>query len=392
LSRSKLADNSDAYLVAKRVQPCGDLCQWRGSLVIPLRDVDGTLHSLQFIDAQGEKKFLPGGRVAGCFFALPDSGTDSLVICEGYATAASITDATGLPAVAAMNCGNLLAVATALRAQFPQRDIIIAGDNDQFTENNPGVAKATAAAKGIRARLAVPQFLDTATQPTDFNDLAKLEGISTVKAQIEKATTPKETDEEIYARLAKLPPAQYDRQRQSEAERLGIRVTTLDAEVDARRPSARPLQGSDAGIETITPWDHPITGAELLDTLRATYRRFMVLPAYADVLLAVWTLHTYIFDKFSFTPFLAFPTYFVARARVWQKHAGGTHATLVRERHYPWRNERGGNVSAHRVTATRPAPRRMGHVAGGNTTRHSERAEYRVQVQWRLYNLRRRRP
>jgi len=189
LSRSAPADGSHAYLANKGVQPHGELRQWRGKLVIPLRDAGDELHSLQFIGADGSKLFLAGGRVAGCFFALPDNGTAALVICEGYATGASIVEATGLPTVAAMNCGNLLAVATALRAKWPQRDIIIAADNDQLTKGNLGVTKATEAAKAIYARLAVPYFKDTSTKPTDFNDLAKLEGSHAVKDQIEAGMT-----------------------------------------------------------------------------------------------------------------------------------------------------------------------------------------------------------
>jgi len=185
LSRSKPADAGHPYLVAKRVRPHGELRQWRGKLVIPLRDSEGDLHSLQFIGPGGSKLFLAGGRVAGCFFALPDASAAVLVICEGYATAASIAEATGLPTVAAMNCGNLLAVATALRGKWPQRDIIIAADNDQWTDGNPGVTKATRAAKASHARLLVPQFKDTTTKPTDFNDLAQLEGNNAVKDQVE---------------------------------------------------------------------------------------------------------------------------------------------------------------------------------------------------------------
>ena len=54
------------YLSAKRVQPFGDLREYRGTLVLPLRDIDSELQSLQFIGPDGSKKFLTGGRVGGC--------------------------------------------------------------------------------------------------------------------------------------------------------------------------------------------------------------------------------------------------------------------------------------------------------------------------------------
>src|SRR5260221_14777518 len=122
-----------------------------------------------------------------------------------------------------MHCGNLLAVAQYLRSRNPQREIVVAEDNEKFTHGNPGLTKATEAIKTIHAKLAVPDFPDTRTHPTDFNDLCQLEGIDTVKKQIDGATTAKESDGESFERLAKLPLADYDRCRETEAKRLGIR-------------------------------------------------------------------------------------------------------------------------------------------------------------------------
>jgi putative DNA primase/helicase len=104
LRRSKPAGIGHLYLVAKAVKPTGDLRQYRGALVLPLRDADGRLHSLQFIGPHGTKRFLSGGRVAGCFFMVADKPDGSLIIGEGFATVASIAEATGLATVAAMNC------------------------------------------------------------------------------------------------------------------------------------------------------------------------------------------------------------------------------------------------------------------------------------------------
>ena len=222
------------YLDRKGAAAFGDVREYHGALVLPLRDVEGTLHGLQFISRDGEKRFLRGGRVAGCFFALAQNPYGPLVIVEGYATGASVHEATGMATVCAMNCGSLMTVAEALRAKSPERDIIVAADDDQWTDGNPGITKATAAAKAIQARLAFPQFKDLTTKPTDFNDLNALDGLATVKAQIESATTPKETTDDIINRLAELPPAEYDQCRKAEAEKLGLRVGTLDAEVANR--------------------------------------------------------------------------------------------------------------------------------------------------------------
>jgi phage/plasmid primase-like uncharacterized protein len=176
------------YLGRKGVKAHGELREYRGALVLPLRDAQGEIHSLQFISADGDKKFLPGGRVAGCFFTLSDTADGPLVVCEGYATGASIFQATGHAVVCAMNAGNLEAVAKAIRAKQPARDIMVAGDNDQWTTGNPGLTKATAAAKAVAGLIAAPSFKDTACKPTDFNDLHQTEGLDKVKDQVADAS------------------------------------------------------------------------------------------------------------------------------------------------------------------------------------------------------------
>lgn len=159
-----------------------------GWLAIPLRDAAGVLHTCQMIGDDGTKLYLYGGRTQGCFHAVgnPESIGGPIVICEGYATAVSIFSATGWATLAAMCCGNLHAVAGEIRKLYPGRSIIIAADNDQFTEGNPGLVKARAAAKAINASVACPDFGDEAllNKPTDFNDLFCLAGKSEVLRQI----------------------------------------------------------------------------------------------------------------------------------------------------------------------------------------------------------------
>jgi putative DNA primase/helicase len=84
--------------------------QLNGALVVPARDAAGVLHTLQFIGADGGKRFLSGGRIAGCYYAMGRVGNEVLV-CEGFATAATVFMATGQATAAAFNCGNLQAVA-----------------------------------------------------------------------------------------------------------------------------------------------------------------------------------------------------------------------------------------------------------------------------------------
>ncbi|HEY3862041.1 MAG TPA: DUF3631 domain-containing protein [Verrucomicrobiae bacterium] len=306
LKRAEPLSASHPYLAAKRVQVCGEARGHRGTIALPLRDINGELHSFQFIGAEGQKNFLGGGRIQECFFTLADKADGPLVICEGYATGVSLHEATGHAVICAMNCHNLIAVAKAARELWPQREIIIAADNDQWTEaprKNPGVTDATAAAKAIRARLAVPQFKDATTKPTDFNDLAALEELPTVKQQIDTAVLPTENDTDTYARLADLPPAEYDRCRQTEANALGVRVSTLDAEVEKQRgETGGHLQGCAVEIPEVEPWPEPVDGAEILTAVAAAVTRYVALPPGAADAIALWVAHTHSFQAFDVTP------------------------------------------------------------------------------------------
>jgi putative DNA primase/helicase len=105
LPRSKQV-RTHPYLKAKHVQAHGDLREYRSALVLPLHDVNGDLHTLQFIGADGQKKFLTGGKVSGCFFTLADKAEGPLVLCEGYATGASIYEATGYAVIQRQSARN----------------------------------------------------------------------------------------------------------------------------------------------------------------------------------------------------------------------------------------------------------------------------------------------
>lgn len=186
---AKPADATHPYLVRKGVQAHGLRVDEAGRLLVPVR-IAGELHSLQYIDAEGGKRFLPGGRVAGGYFAI-GKGKEVVCIAEGYATAATIREATGYAVAAAFNCGNLEAVARTVRERLPKAKLIVCADDDATTDGNPGTTKATAAARAIGGLLAVPDFgADRLEKATDFNDLAVHRGMDAVKACIANATHP----------------------------------------------------------------------------------------------------------------------------------------------------------------------------------------------------------
>jgi putative DNA primase/helicase len=150
------------YLARKRVLGFGVRFS-RGGIVVPVRDVAGTLAGLQFIYADGSKKFLTGTAKRGCFHRIGSLSPDApLCVCEGYATGASIHMATGWPVAIAFDAGNLSPVAQALHDKYAGKNqytrIVICADNDSGTAGNPGITKATAAAQLVGGVVAVPQF------------------------------------------------------------------------------------------------------------------------------------------------------------------------------------------------------------------------------------------
>jgi putative DNA primase/helicase len=180
------APDEHEYLTRKRIKPHGAKADGH-RLLIPLRDTAGNLHSLQTIAPDGEKRFMPGGRVKSCFHSIGEPA-GVLIVCEGYATGASIHEATGHAVAVAFNAGNLEAVALALRAKYPALKIIVAADDDHLTDGNPGTTKATAAALAVSGLVAVPVFsADRPDKATDFNDLHSLAGASAVRQCIDAA-------------------------------------------------------------------------------------------------------------------------------------------------------------------------------------------------------------
>jgi phage/plasmid primase-like uncharacterized protein len=179
------------YLVRKRIEPHGIKIDRAGRLVVPVIDQEGEILSYQTIDAEGNKRFLKGGKIEGGFYELRGN-RKVIFIGEGFATCASIHQATGFTTLVAFDCGNLAKVAKSAKEMFLGSRIVICADNDQFTEGNPGIAKAKAAAGLVFGEIVYPTFneSDLASKPTDFNDLHTLQGIEAVKEQIERVALP----------------------------------------------------------------------------------------------------------------------------------------------------------------------------------------------------------
>lgn len=164
-SKALNAPESHPYLVKKKVKPYG-IKALDGYLLIPVHSVLGDFQSIQFIDANGGKKFLKGGQMqGGCHFIGEIRQGKPIYICEGYATSASVYEDTQCLTIVAFNAGNLIKVATELRKQLPDVRIVIAGDSDSV-----GREYAEKASQAINGSTLIPDFGDNPQGFTDWND------------------------------------------------------------------------------------------------------------------------------------------------------------------------------------------------------------------------------
>lgn len=173
------------YLTKKQIKPFGLKLHSDGRLIAPLFDISGNIQSLQFIDDDGTKRFLTGGKKKGGFFPMGDLDRKPIIICEGVATGASIYEAYGSHTIVAFDSGNLLPVAQIIREKYPHHEIVIAGDDDFKNEVNTGKESAMNAANSTSAKVIFPKFSEPRSDnQTDFNDMAISEGVFIVGAHL----------------------------------------------------------------------------------------------------------------------------------------------------------------------------------------------------------------
>jgi putative DNA primase/helicase len=201
--RRCLHTGASEYLQRKGIGAHGVRFTDSGAVVVPMLDTQGRIHGLQFIlpadhtrrkRTGRDKEYWPVGLAKrGHFFvigAIPQVG-GVVLIAEGYATAASLYEATGLPVVVAFDAGNLLPVAEEIARRYKRARILVCGDDDYLSEGNPGRTAAQAAAMAVEGGYVVPAFTEDrgGRKLTDFNDLHQLHGsavgLTIVRDQVE---------------------------------------------------------------------------------------------------------------------------------------------------------------------------------------------------------------
>ena len=147
----KSHDRDCPYIERKQVKNYGCKVNGKGNLIVPLFDINGKIWNIQEIHADGHKPFLFGGRVSACFFVIGEITHENQLIgfAEGYATGASIYEATGITTVIVFNSGNMDKVAKVFREKYSNNPFAFFADYD--SHSNPPDAGLNAANKAVAA-------------------------------------------------------------------------------------------------------------------------------------------------------------------------------------------------------------------------------------------------
>lgn len=200
-SKMPPAPDTHAYLARKGVPAAeGVRLDKYDNLVIPLRNSAGELRTLQYIKPDGTKNLKKNAEKTGNFFVVGGelSPQRPVLYAEGYATAASLHLATGMPVVMTVDAGNLVTVSRNLKERFPDNHHIILGEDD-FTktntrgeQDNKGAKKAQEAAAAINGTYIIPSFTESERAQafagtaafSDFNDVHVANGLDAVREQL----------------------------------------------------------------------------------------------------------------------------------------------------------------------------------------------------------------
>lgn len=191
--RSRPAPAEHPYLLARGVQPHGLRLDSKGRLRIPLRDAAGRIWSFQTIEYPAvkwrpPKLFTRRARSGGLFFVLGDVRSERPVaFAEGFATGASVQEATGLPVVVCFSVGNKRRVVAEWVDRHPGQMLIDAADNDhQNSQRNAGAEMAETLRREFGVIPALPPFLPQEAGK-DWNDFHRARGAQATLQAIREA-------------------------------------------------------------------------------------------------------------------------------------------------------------------------------------------------------------
>lgn len=184
------------YLIRKKISECPldiRFDNFNGDIYVPIRDEHGKLWSLEKIERDGTKRSHPGGRKSGNYHVVGSlERPTKLFFAEGFATAASIHLATGIPVVCTFGIHGFKKICALFRRIYPDATLIICGD--RTSPDNENYLSTEKSARENACATIYPRFQNTENNPTDFNDLHTLQGLNEVASQLSQVNLPAETE------------------------------------------------------------------------------------------------------------------------------------------------------------------------------------------------------
>ncbi len=159
LWKSKAVDRDCPYLDRKQVKNHGCKINGKGNLLVPLFDIEGKIWNIQEIHADGFKPYLKGAKLNGCFYIIGEILSEEQIVCiaEGYATGASVFEATSYTTILAFQSGNIDKVGIAIRSKYPNLQLVYCTDDDSATLN-AGIKAANKAVAATGGIVVLPEF------------------------------------------------------------------------------------------------------------------------------------------------------------------------------------------------------------------------------------------
>jgi hypothetical protein len=240
--------------------------------------------------------------------------------------------------------------------------VIVGADRDEALNDGSSTRRGEIAAqkfaslhhRKIEVSIALP---GKSEEKMDWLDVLRRDGIEMVRKGIlagkpyaptcEPANQQSEADNAEIARLARLPPLSYDREREAAANRLGCRVGTLDEQVKAARgqPVNSVGQGRPIDLPETEPWHEAVEGEALLYALSRTIREYVILSEPQADAIALWNVHTYAHDAFDVSPKLLLKS---AQKRCGKSRLVGVLARTTAKPPPCFRHQAGGSAPHHR--------------------------------------------
>lgn len=186
------------------------------------------------------------------------------------------------------------------RIQFTHRKAFILYDPNVAT--NMSVRRARAdLARELQDRGAIVSGVDLPEIGLNgVDEILAAKGVEFVRELIDKAAM---IPGARIAELAKLGALEYEKIRKAEAQKLNCRASVLDKLVAGVNPKAiRDLHGRALILPEVEPWPESVNGEEVLTEVARLIRQYVQLSDHAATVIALWILHTWLFDLFVHTP------------------------------------------------------------------------------------------